>query len=291
MPDQISTEAEEMLDLLPPFLATAIDAQAILDVLAREIKRIDEAKENLRDNFYPQRGEDYLKVWEDLLGLTVEPLDKTLNQRRNSIAAFLAGLKAGGSGDAWEESLTRLIGTGWSYEEHDPDDGGSPDPYVVKVTIPFGSPLDAPENVAATGSNTGGTLAAGTYHYAVTAINSYGETTASTIDTATTSGSTGSVTVDWDVVDGATGYRVYRGTSAGTLRLVTTILNSATDTYLDDGDATTMAAPPTVNTTSSPQAYEAKRLARQITPAHIELIFAYGEGFILGISRLGEEPV
>jgi hypothetical protein len=43
-----------------------------------------------------------------------------------------------------------------------------------------------------------------------------------------------------------------------------------------------------VNTTESYQAYEAKALARKITPAHIELNFSYGSGWIMNVSRMGD---
>lgn len=38
-------------------------------------------------------------------------------------------------------------------------------------------------------------------------------------------------------------------------------------------------------------ATDAERLAREVTPAHIDLIFGYGKGFIAGVSVVGQEPL
>lgn len=74
--------------------------------------------------------------------------------------------------------------------------------------------LAAPVQPAATPSTTGGTLAAGTYYYWVTAMTEVGETTVSPVRSATTTGSTGSVALTWTNITGAIGYRVYRGNAS-----------------------------------------------------------------------------
>ena len=33
------------------------------------------------------------------------------------------------------------------------------------------------------------------------------------------------------------------------------------------------------------------RLLREITPAHLQIITSYSEGFLIGISRIGIEPI
>lgn len=93
--------------------------------------------------------------------------------------------------------------TGLSY-------GGSLNQYLNSMAIG----IDAPTGLTATPSASGGTLAAGTYYYKVTALNAQGETIGSTEANATTTGSTGSVALSWTAVSGATSYKVYRGTSA-----------------------------------------------------------------------------
>jgi hypothetical protein len=119
----------------------------------------------------------------------------------------------------------------------------------------------------------------------VTAINAYGETipgpSASQAVTLNQQ-----VTLDWADVTGATGYRVYRGTTSSNHLL---IAETAASTYVDTGSAAIGGPPPSTNTTRSVQAYEAEAFARIITPAHLDLIFGYGVGFIVGVSQVGEE--
>lgn len=102
--------------------------------------------------------------------------------------------------------------------------------------------LPAPVQSAASTATTGGTLAAGTYFYVITATNAAGETTRSNEISITTTGATSTVTLNWDAVPGATGYRVYRGTVAGTQTeyyVVGTVI-----TYVDTNAASTAGNPP-----------------------------------------------
>ena len=106
--------------------------------------------------------------------------------------------------------------------------------------------IPSPGTITPTPATTGGTLAAGTYYYKVTALNAQGETLASPEANATTTGSTGSVALAWAAVTGATSYKVYRGSSAGGENVYyTTVTNSYTDT----GSAGVAGTVPTVNTT------------------------------------------
>lgn len=112
-----------------------------------------------------------------------------------------------------------------------------------------GTSLSAPTSLAATGSGTGGTLAANTYYYKVTAYNHAGETIGSTEDSETVSGSTSKIDLSWTAVTGATGYKVYRGTSSNgqSVRVATVTTNS----YSDTGSAGTAATVPESNTAST----------------------------------------
>jgi hypothetical protein len=75
---------------------------------------------------------------------------------------------------------------------------------------------NAPANVIATPSSSGGTLVAGTYFYKVFGVDSTSSLTgASSEVSATTTGSTGSVALSWDAMSGAVSYRIYAGTRAG----------------------------------------------------------------------------
>jgi hypothetical protein len=117
--------------------------------------------------------------------------------------------------------------------------------------------VDANGNYVSNGTNTTlGNLAApafttaanGTsYYYVITATNAQGETVAS----ATLGRTTNTPALAWTAVPGATGYKIYRNTSAnftsGSL-LRTTITNGATVTFTDTGAATAAGLPPTAPT-------------------------------------------
>lgn len=113
------------------------------------------------------------------------------------------------------------------------------------------SGLPAPVLAAVATSNAGGTLAAATYFYKVTALDGNGETVASNEQSVVTAGATSSNLVAWQPVAGAVAYRVYRGTAAGAENVFYTVgagANGATS-FLDTGAMATAGAPPAANTT------------------------------------------
>jgi hypothetical protein len=121
-------------------------------------------------------------------------------------------------------------------------------PMVLKgVGLDTTAALSAPGTVTPTELGTGGTLAAGTYFYKVTAIDSAGETTGSPEASVTTTGATSSVGLAWAAVVGATGYKIYRGTTAGGESVVYT---TATNSYDDIGATSTAGTVPLSNTTT-----------------------------------------
>lgn len=116
--------------------------------------------------------------------------------------------------------------------------------YITNLDLGF--TLTPPSALTAAPSTTGGTFAAGTYFWVVTAVNANGETIKSNEVQAVLTGSTSSVALTWNAVDGATGYNVYRGTSTtNENKLITT---ATTNTYTDTGSAGTTATLPTSNT-------------------------------------------
>lgn len=118
--------------------------------------------------------------------------------------------------------------------------------------------LSAPTQSALATATTGGTILAGTYIYAVTAINANGETTRSNEQTIITSGSTSTVTVTWVAVPGATGYKLYKtaaGGATGTELLYKTVGVVTTDT--DTAPGAPSGALPTTNTALTPGTYTA----------------------------------
>ena len=108
----------------------------------------------------------------------------------------------------------------------------------------------SPVQAALTTAATGGTLAAGTYRYVVTATNAVGETTASNEQTVTTTGAVSTVTATWAAVTGATGYRVYRtvaGGAAGAESILPSGTLGAVTTFIDTGATVTPGTPAAVN--------------------------------------------
>jgi hypothetical protein len=93
--------------------------------------------------------------------------------------------------------------------------------------------------VTPTANEAGGTLAAATYKYKVSAVNGNGEGIASAASAdATISGSTGRVSLAWTAVAGATAYRVY-GRTGGQFRFIAEVTTNA---YNDTGAVTPDAA-------------------------------------------------
>jgi len=119
--------------------------------------------------------------------------------------------------------------------------------------------LAPPVQTAPSTATSGGTLAAGTWRYMITAINANGETLPSNEMSQVTTGASSTVTVNWNAVVGATGYKVYRvlavGGGTGTELLLTTLGNVLT--YIDTGALTPAGALPTVNTAANPNTYYA----------------------------------
>lgn len=119
----------------------------------------------------------------------------------------------------------------------------------------FSAPSDAklgiaytpPSNVTAVASNTGGSLATGTYYIVVTAHDGgTGETFASNeVTCVITTGSVGKCVVSWTYVPPpAASYRIYVGTAAG----VETHYFTGSSPYTLTSTAGTAASPPAANT-------------------------------------------
>ncbi len=116
--------------------------------------------------------------------------------------------------------------------------------------------MSAPTQNATSTSTTGGSLAAATYYYKITALdNAGGETTASNERNQLTTGSASTITLSWVPVTGASGYKIYRNTSTNTeVLLVSTLgtVNGANLNYVDIGSITPgSATPPSSNTANT----------------------------------------
>lgn len=289
MPDPatLTSSLQRYLDVLPPFEASSNVVQATLNAVAKEADRIDAAREAIRLSAFPNTATDLLAVYEEQFGLSVNPPDKTLDQRRTTVLAYLQSLESSGFGMLFRRNLGALIGTNWSYQEHNTEDPLSPPGNLLAIKLPFSSAIGAPTGLAAV-AGTGGTMLLGTYHYAVTANNFFGETLP-TADVQTDVADNGRVTLTWNPVSDATSYSVYRGVDvASRVR----IAGAVTDpTYTDTGTDPIGSGPPSTNTTASFQVTEAFVFARRIVPAHVDIQFNYGGGFIMGVGQVGVTPL
>jgi hypothetical protein len=123
--------------------------------------------------------------------------------------------------------------------------------------IAFEDILEPVQSALAT-ATTGGTITAGTYIYAVTAINALGETLISNERTIVTTGATSTVTVTWAAVTGATGYKLYKTAAGGATQtelLYKTVGLVVTD--IDTAPGAPAGAIPTTNSALTPGVYQA----------------------------------
>jgi len=116
------------------------------------------------------------------------------------------------------------------------------------IEVPVNPSLAAPVLTKGATNTSGGTFAAGTYYWKLTAINANGETLGSN-EVSATLVLNGTQVLNWTAVPGATGYKLYRGTAAGAENKLTATLGAVT-TYTATGGAGTTATLPTANTTA-----------------------------------------
>jgi hypothetical protein len=127
--------------------------------------------------------------------------------------------------------------------------GAGGESITVALTPSTIAQLAAPASAAAAANVGGGAFAAATYFWKVTAINAEGETTGSNEATVAVAAS-GTATITWAAVAGATGYRIYRSASTGTENGATQFVAAvgAVLTYTDLGAALAAGGVPAVNT-------------------------------------------
>jgi hypothetical protein len=114
--------------------------------------------------------------------------------------------------------------------------------------VTLAAQLAAPVQSAPATATAGGTLAAATYYYVVTALNANGQTLKSNEQSIITTGTTSTNTVNWGAVTGATAYRIYRGTATGVYGGYIEV--GAVTTFADTGAALTAGSPPAANNTA-----------------------------------------
>ncbi len=118
--------------------------------------------------------------------------------------------------------------------------------YTLWENTALSSVVSAPTGLGVTAQVGGGTFAAATYFWKVTATNAAGETVGSNEVTVAIA-LNGSALLTWSAATGATGYSVYRSTTTNTELFIAAVGNVLT--YTDTGTAGG-AAIPTTNTAS-----------------------------------------
>lgn len=148
-----------------------------------------------------------------------------------------------------------------------------PAPYIKSAT---------PSTIA------GGSLAAGTYYYVVTAFKAitatptYGETVKSNEVNAQLA-STGKITLSWSKNESCDGYRIYRGTTTGGETLIRELSGSDKTSWDDTGIYTPgVTTPPTTNTATKRPPYSIADTAGYWTggnaSANLAALAAVGNG-------------
>jgi hypothetical protein len=147
-------------------------------------------------------------------------------------------------------------------------EGGVLGPDLMIANFSQGT-IAAPANPAAAAVGSGGTFAAGTYFWAVTALTRTGETVVSSSVTATIV-LNGSCNLTWTASAGATGYRVYRNTANSFVNASYTLVATlgAVTAYTDTGT--------TVSTTTAPPANISGNVGLWLDNAHAWTENIYG---------------
>lgn len=129
----------------------------------------------------------------------------------------------------------------------------------------------APAQPTSSTATTGGTLAAATYSYRVTAVIDGVETAASVAKTQVTTGTTSTVTVDWATIAGsapysrASAFKVY-GRTGGSELLMGTV-NMPTTSFVDTGAVTPSGALPAATSAIAFKNFGTKTVQTQIPMA------------------------
>jgi hypothetical protein len=117
---QVDEDPADLLSEVPPFERSAYEVQTVLEVVANELLRLEQARQAVILNFLPASADALLPMFEQLLGLPINPPGLTLAARQQLALATMRRLKGQGRGLDWEASITALFGTSWSYQEHNP---------------------------------------------------------------------------------------------------------------------------------------------------------------------------
>lgn len=133
----LTAKGELWRSWLPVVLRDSPDHLAVIHALAVEMELLESRIEEVRRQFFPQHADVLLKVWEFMLRITIEPEGLTIAERREIVLATLRKMRSTPEGRDWVDNVTALVGAGWTYEEHNPADAGSPPVNTVQITLPY----------------------------------------------------------------------------------------------------------------------------------------------------------
>lgn len=119
--------------MMPPYYDGERYMEAVINVLAREIERIDEAAATIRREMFPQNATDkykLLSLWEALMGMPVAPTGISEDVRRQFVLARFRGRNSG-AGTDWIAAMRQALGdTVWTYQE-------GPGSYQVTIYLAY----------------------------------------------------------------------------------------------------------------------------------------------------------
>lgn len=166
----------------------------------------------------------------------------SVTRQAAGVFTFVFGY-SGGQGNV-VEGYVKLLGI-----ETLPDisyiQGSSPaavgQPAIVRNDLDSGAFLPAPIGGAAAAVGSGGTFAAGTYFWKVTAVDTKGNESLASAEFSQTLALNGSANLTWIAVPGAVGYRVYHGSATGAENVVYAVSGNA-GAFTDTNAATQASA-------------------------------------------------
>lgn len=131
----VSAITTRMLATIPSYYNGNSFLEGIFDAVGRELQRVEDRANAIRQGFFPQNADDtykLLSLWELLLGLPVAPAGVTVTVRTNLVLARLNG-RSLSSGAAWVATVNQAMGgTPWTYTE-------GPGAYQVTIYFSFSS--------------------------------------------------------------------------------------------------------------------------------------------------------
>src|SRR5579862_395391 len=133
VPDPPSVDPP-IMDEIQPFMLASKFVQSYLHAVALELGRIEQARQELFMSWFPATSGTVLEFFEQILGLPINSPSLTLAQRRAAVLAFMQAIHSQGTGTEWQATLSQLIGTTWSYEQHTPGSGSGPPAYTILLT-------------------------------------------------------------------------------------------------------------------------------------------------------------